>query len=105
MPLGDIFTTEVSLEEYVIGTARFVPPLVWAEAVNESVPPSTREPLPAGFSVIFPGNRGVFFLPPPHPAMLPSTRIATANRGLPERNLPMHPLRTLPAFRERRQTL
>jgi hypothetical protein len=106
-PVGDMFKTEVSLEEYVMGTARLVPPLVCADEMNEITPPRTRDVLPPGVRVILPGNSGVFFFPPPHPTMLPNIKIATAKRRLPERNLPMHPSshRGPARTREPRQTL
>src|SRR5579872_1964537 len=95
-PVGPTFRIEVSLDEKVMGTARFVPVLVCAEEVKKSMPPNSREVLPEGDRVTLPGKSGVFFLPPPHPAMPANARIATARRSLPEPNLPMHPSLRLP---------
>jgi hypothetical protein len=90
-PVGPTFRTEVSLDEKVMGTARFVPLLVCAEELKKSMPPNTREVLPEGERVTLPGKSGVFFFPAPQPAMLTNARIATARRSLAEPNLPMHP--------------
>jgi hypothetical protein len=92
-----ILRTEVSLEEKVMGTFKFVPVVVWADAEKTIVPPSTREVLTVGVRLMRPANRGgPALVPPPHAERLHRERIATAKARLLKCNLPMHPSSHLP---------
>src|ERR1700736_2526512 len=91
-PLGAMFRTEVSLEEKVMGTARFVPEVVCADALKPNVAPKTTEVLLLGVRLTFPGKSGVLTLEPlPQPPMLHKERTAIVNGKTFKRDLPMHP--------------
>src|ERR1700693_5924705 len=101
-PFGATFTMAVSLDEKAIGTLRFVPVAVCADAVKPNVAPNSTAVLFLGVRLIFPGKSGGAALVPfPQPLMLrilPRERSPTAaNRKafelepLLQHNLPMHP--------------
>src|SRR4051812_17040153 len=90
-PFEAILRIDVSLEEKVTAVFRFIPEAVWTLEVKFIVPPNTRDVLREGVRVTFPANSGgPAFEPPPQPEKLHKKRIATAQYGPPERNLPMH---------------
>src|ERR1700722_16984946 len=101
-PLAATFTMAVSLDEKVIGTLRFVPVAVCADAVKKKVAPNSTEVLLLGVRLTFPGKSGGPALAPlPQPLMLrmlpreKSTDIANRETFELEpplqHDLPMHP--------------
>jgi hypothetical protein len=74
-----------------MGTERFTPAAVWADAVNAKVAPSWTERLLAGVKLTKAGKSGgPAFAALPQPVMLHKERIATARGKTFERNLPTH---------------
>ena len=66
-------------------------------AVKVITDPCAIEVFELGIRVIFPGKSGgPGWEPPPHPAMLPRERIASASQKAFEYDLPMHPLKPCP---------